>query len=137
MTAVTRWRAHAAHAVDKVKTKMGIDVPIELVLAVIHAESSGNPKAISKHGAVGLMQLMPATAKELGVDPYDAAQNIYGGTLYLAKMLKMFGSVNLALAAYNAGPGTVKRAGNSIPDRKETQNYVPKVMKLMEQYKES
>ena len=101
-----------------------------LVLAVVLEESGGNPEAVSPRGAVGLMQLMPATAREVGVeDIFDPAQNLRGGTRYLAQMIKRHdGNLPLALAAYNAGPGAVQRAGNRIPDFPETRQYVNRVL---------
>ena len=108
-----------------------------LVRAVIHAESHFNPKALSHQGAQGLMQLMPATAKELGVgDPFVAVENINGGVKYLAKLLKRFdGNVRLATAAYNAGPGAVRRYGG-IPPYPETQVYVERVDILRKRYRD-
>ncbi len=102
-----------------------------LVKAVVLAESGMNPDAVSRTGAQGLMQLMPPTAKELGViNAFDPAECIDGGTRYLAKMLVIFsGDYQLAVAAYNAGPTRVKRIGR-IPDIEETQTYVKRVMAL-------
>src|SRR5262245_58412509 len=115
--------------VNQASRKYG--VPAGLIRSVIHFESGGNPKIRSPAGAVGLMQLMPATAAGLGVtDPTDPAQNIDGGTRYLAGMIRQFGSVPLALAAYNAGPGAVRAAGNKIPNYPETQAYVRNVTSL-------
>lgn len=110
------------------------EVPVELLKAIGKAESGFDPKAVSRCGAQGVMQLMPATAKSLGVtDSFDAEQNIMGGAKYISGLLKRYdGNTKLALAAYNAGSGNVKKYGG-IPPFEETQNYVKKVVNFMQQ----
>ena len=107
-----------------------------VVRAIIHAESSFNPMALSHAGAQGLMQLMPATARRFGVtDSYDASQNIKGGVQYLAWLLKRFnGNLTLAAAGYNAGEGAVDRHGG-VPPYQETQRYVARVGVLADRYR--
>lgn len=103
-------------------------ISTDLVRAVIQAESGFNPRAVSPKGAMGLMQLMPATARDLGVnDPFHPSENIRGGVKYLAQLLTRFKQdVQLALAAYNAGPERVERYAG-VPPFRETQNYVRKI----------
>lgn len=109
-----------------------------LIKSVIRAESNFNYLAVSRRGAVGLMQLMPGTADDMQVvDPFDPEENIYGGTRYLRKMLGLFnGNLRLALAAYNAGPNTVAKLGK-VPVYKETENYVRKVQLYYQEYKDT
>ncbi len=112
-------------------------VPFSLVKAVVAVESAFQKKATSHAGAQGLMQLPPRTAEELGVvDPFDPKQNIDGGTRYLAGLLRMFNDETLAIAAYNAGPGRVRRAGR-VPRIKETEKYVKKVTSLRDFYEQT
>jgi len=122
------------HIIEFNAEKFGVDSA--LVKAVIKNESNGDYKAESKKGAKGLMQLMDSTAEELGVtNSFDPYQNIQGGVSYLKKMLDMFDNdLEKAIAAYNAGPGNVKKY-DGIPPFKETENYVEKVKKSIESYK--
>lgn len=109
-------------------------LPPALVKAVVRAESNFQPHALSNKGAQGLMQLMPETAEDLGVDdPFRAEDNVYGGTRYLRAMHDRFGDWQLALAAYNAGPGAVDRFGG-VPPYAETQEYVERVLHYYRHY---
>jgi soluble lytic murein transglycosylase-like protein len=101
----------------------------DLVRAVIQVESAFNPRAVSPKGAMGLMQLMPATAARFGViDPFNPSENIRAGVTYLRQLLDRYhDNEQLALAAYNAGPGAVDKYGSTIPPYKETQNYVQRI----------
>lgn len=105
-------------------------LPQGLLAAVAQTESGGNPSAVSPAGAQGLMQLMPSTAQGLGVDPWVPGQAVQGAAQLLSKYLHNFGSVPLALAAYNAGPGAVEQYGG-VPPYRETENYVTKITGLM------
>ena len=121
--------------VDRAASVNGL--PPGLLRAVVQVESGGNPRAQSGAGAMGLMQLMPETAASLGVtDAYDPVQNLYGGARYLKGLINRYGDLRLALAAYNAGPGTLARLGVTDWERDqeklpaETRAYVPRVLAL-------
>ncbi|MGQ9524910.1 MAG: lytic transglycosylase domain-containing protein [Armatimonadota bacterium] len=119
-------------AITEASRRYGVDEL--LVRAVIRAESNFNPRAVSRMGAVGLMQLMPGTARALGVsDPFDPEMNVDGGVRYLRQQLDRFGDVALALAAYNAGPGAVERYGG-VPPYPETQRYIQRVLSYLREY---
>ena len=122
--------------IKKAQNKYGVE--FSLIKAVIQVESGFNPKAVSKKGAKGLMQIMPDNYKNLLVkDPFNPSENIMGGTLYLQRLLKRYKyKLPLALAAYNAGPQAVDKY-KRIPPYKETQNFVRKVMKTYSRYKQS
>jgi soluble lytic murein transglycosylase-like protein len=115
----------ASNLLAQVAVTHGVDPG--LLKAVAWQESRGRMNAVSVKGALGVMQLMPGTAAELGVNPTDLADNIRGGAMYLRRQLDRFGSVPLALAAYNAGPGAVLRYGG-VPPYRETRDYVTKIM---------
>jgi soluble lytic murein transglycosylase-like protein len=120
-----KYRGKYASMASAAARKYGI--PEDLFKKLVQQESNWNPRARSHAGAIGLAQLMPFTAKLLGVNPHDPKQNLEGGARYLKQQYRKFGSWRLALAAYNAGPGAVKKYGG-IPPYRETQNYVRKIM---------
>ena len=110
------------------------DLSVELIKAVARIESAFDPMAVSSAGAMGLMQLMPQTGSAMGVeDFFDPTQSIHGGARYLRKMLDRFGDLELALAAYNAGPDAVERYAG-IPPFEETRRYVRRVLDLLERW---
>ncbi len=112
-------------AIVKHSIEMGVDPAITLSIA--KSESGFRQEARSPRGAVGIFQLMPSTARRMGLNPYTIDGNIKGGIMYYKSMYKMFGSMELALAAYNAGPGNVKKY-RAIPPFRETKRYVSKIM---------
>ncbi len=119
--------------IDRVSRELSLDR--NLVHAVVRAESAFDPNAVSRAGAVGLMQLMPATARRYGVrDSRNPAQNVYAGVLHLRKLIRQFNDVVLALAAYNAGENAVIDYGYKVPPYPETQTYVRKVLAFYRQY---
>ena len=113
------------------KSARKYEIEPELIHAVIRTESNGNHRAVSKKGAMGLMQLMPSTASDMNVgNPFNPEENIDGGTRYLRYLIEKFnGNLTLALAAYNSGPKTVERYGN-VPPISETRQYVNRVLAL-------
>lgn len=125
LTPSSETAAHLADRFDRAAKAEGVDV--KLLRAVAWAESRGRQQAVSPKGALGIMQLMPGTAAQLGVNPFDPDGNVHGGARYLAQQLARFRSLPLALAAYNAGPGAVHRWGG-IPPYAETQYYVAQIM---------
>ena len=127
----SRYMHHIRHAAR------ATNVPVALIRAVITAESAFNPYALSATGAVGLMQLMPDTAARYGVtNRMDPSQNILGGARYLSDLMRLFNNnMHLAIAAYNAGEGSVLKYGRRIPPFPETIAYVPKVLKYYKHYR--
>jgi soluble lytic murein transglycosylase-like protein len=127
-------KAGYEQVVDEVSRTHGLESA--LLHAVISVESRYNPKAVSRKGAAGLMQLMPQTAKRYGVaDAFDPLQNLNGGARYLKDLLSLFNNnTSLALAAYNAGEHAVTKHGNRIPPYRETLHYVPQVLNFYQRY---
>lgn len=119
-------------AIVKHSIEMGVDPAITLSIA--KTESGFRHEARSSHGAVGVFQLMPSTARRMGLNPYSMDDNIKGGIMYYKSMYKMFGSMELALAAYNAGPGNVKKY-RAVPPFSETRRFVAKIMTDYRHYK--
>ncbi len=129
--ALVQWREHIRSAAERYK------LPEPLLLAVMAVESNFDHRALSEKGAIGLMQLMPGTAKEMYVgDAWDPAQNIEGGARYLRVLANQYnGDMVKTLAAYNAGPDAVRRAGGGVPDIPETREYVQRVVALYQAFK--
>ncbi|MBT8346074.1 MAG: lytic transglycosylase domain-containing protein [Desulfofustis sp.] len=137
-----KWPGYSSNSYKNVRYHKQIDywgkrynIDPNLIKAIIRAESGFDRYAISKKGAQGLMQLMPDTAREMRVsDPFNPEENIAGGVRYLRKLLKMFnGNLVLSLAAYNAGPGQVKKAGG-VPRITETRRYIKRVLSYYDRY---
>ncbi|MDH7578480.1 MAG: lytic transglycosylase domain-containing protein [Bacillota bacterium] len=131
-TAVRTFLGDLADGIRELIKKIArvLNMDPRILEAVARAESGGNQASISPAGAVGVMQLMPGTARGLGVNPYDLEQNILGGGMYLKRQMDRFGSLPLALAAYNAGPGAVERYGG-IPPYEETRQYIANVLSMI------
>ncbi|GAB6068229.1 lytic transglycosylase domain-containing protein [Methylothermus subterraneus] len=124
-------KTELAPAIEQVAQKYRLDP--KLLHAIIRAESAYNPNAVSPKGAVGLMQLMPETAARYGIgDRYDPFKNLEAGARYLRDLLSTFGDIRLAVAAYNAGEGAVRKYGNQIPPYLETREYVARVLQFYE-----
>jgi soluble lytic murein transglycosylase-like protein len=135
--ATYRWNTSGKDYDPHVKEAAGkYDLPAALIKAVMAAESAFNPRAVSRRGALGLMQLMPDTARELSVgDVFDPKQNIDGGARYLRRLWTQYdGDLYRTLSAYNAGPDAVRRSGGRIPRIAETEDYVRRVLALYQAY---
>jgi soluble lytic murein transglycosylase-like protein len=130
-TAYDRWREHIHAAAERYK------LPEALLYAVMAVESNFDPRAVSEKGAMGLMQLMPGTARDMYVDDaWQPEQNIEGGARYLRVLANQFeGDLVKTVAAYNAGPDAVRRAGGAVPNIPETQEYVRRVVALYQSFK--
>jgi soluble lytic murein transglycosylase-like protein len=125
-----RFNPQNPHVATAIEMAERYGLPRNVFLSLVQQESRFDPNAVSRAGALGLGQLMPGTARDLGVDPTNPTQNLEGSARYLRQQLDRFGGdMTLALAAYNAGPRRVIEAGNAIPDNAETQAYVPSVMR--------
>ena len=118
-----------------VKHSMEMGVDPALALSIAKKESGFKHELKSPYGAVGVFQVLPSTAKKIGYNPYYLNENIKAGLTYYKMMYKMFGSMELALAAYNAGPGNVKRYNNTVPPYSETKRFIAKIMKDYKNYK--
>ena len=131
-SALKAHRQSLAHRERNRKYRSQLRSTLKQIRAVIQVESAFNPQAVSPKGAMGLMQLMPATAKRFGViDPFNPAENIRAGVSYLRQLLERYDhDERLALAAYNAGPSAVDKYGSKVPPYKETQNYVRKITNI-------
>lgn len=126
---LSKRRARYAELIARTAQKYQLDP--QLLHAVIRAESAYNPRAVSPKGAVGLMQLLPETARRYGIaDLHDPKANLEAGARYLKDLLKQFGDVKLAVAAYNAGEAAVQKYGNRVPPYRETRRYVARVLKF-------
>lgn len=123
--AMPRYRGKYLPVAQQVARRHG--VPESLFLRLVQQESGWNPQAVSHKGAIGLAQLMPETARRLGVNPNDPHQNLEGGARYLRQQYEVFRDWKLALAAYNAGPNAVRQY-NGVPPYRETQNYVRRIL---------
>ena len=126
---------HVKGSIIKQSHELGVDPA--LALSIAKQESGFRHDLKSPYGAVGVYQLLPSTAKKLGVNPYYLNENIKGGLIYYKMMYKMFGSTELALAAYNAGPGNVKRYNNAVPPFRETKKFINNVMTEYNRLKEN
>jgi len=133
---INRYAQKLPYQTEVIQASNATSIEPALIHAVIAAESQHKPRALSNKGAAGLMQLMPETAKRFKVNNrYNPQENIMAGSMYLSELSKLFnGDLKLTIAAYNAGPGAIKKYGGHIPPYAETQQYVPKVIKLYQTF---